>query len=203
MGQRVGLISVKLSLLSFFTQGRSLRWRYFASSSWPPCGLWAERPSVYQTVGFMPDDQVGPWGPNTLVWVWIEELDICECCIDFLGNFITCLEECKMCLEEMVLKITSDRVVVVGIHRHRCGLRHVHHRPGCSNLPRHLHGIQREPSDPQLRLGQGKLPWDAGHIRSAASGEIQLTHQRGKTSAGVNWLLTNMVSIEAGGRRAC
>lgn len=97
-----------------------------------------------------------------------------------LGKLITCLEESEMHLEETFLKMASDRVVIVRVHWHRRGLRHVHHRPDDSDLPRHLHGIQREPTDPQPRLGQPQLSWDARHVRGAAGGEIQLSHQRGK-----------------------
>lgn len=74
----------------------------------------------------------------------------------------------------------SFHVVAVRIHRHRRGLRHVHHRLGPSDLPRHLHGIQREPTDPQPHPGRPQLSRDAGHVRGAAGGEIQLSHQRGK-----------------------
>lgn len=46
MAQSIGLISVGMSLFSFFTQGRAVRWLSSASSSWTPCGLRAERPSA-------------------------------------------------------------------------------------------------------------------------------------------------------------
>lgn len=85
-----------------------------------------------------------------------------------------------MCLEGAFLKVMSFRVVTVRIHRHRRGLQHIHHRPGPSDLPRHLHGIQREPPDPQPHPGQPQLSRDAGHVRGSASGEIQLSHQRGR-----------------------
>lgn len=171
MSWSIGLISVGMSPFSFFTQGRAVRWLYSASSSWPSCGLRAERPSAYWTVGLTPDNQVRPkkqaWsglGSRARhLWMlyWL------------LGKLITCLEESEMCL-------ASDHVVIVRVHWHRRGLRHVHHRPDDSDLPRHLHGIQREPTDPQPRPGHPQLSWDAGHVRGAAGGEIQLSHQRRK-----------------------
>lgn len=74
----------------------------------------------------------------------------------------------------------SDRVVVFRIQRHRRGLWHIQPRSGHSDLSRHLHGIQREPTHPQPYPGQLRLPRDAGHFGSAAGTEIQLPHQRGK-----------------------
>lgn len=57
---------------------------------------------------------------------------------------------------------------------------HIYHRPGNSNLPGFLHGIQHKPTDPQPLPGPGGLSGNPGHLGDPAYGEVQLPHQRGK-----------------------
>lgn len=66
------------------------------------------------------------------------------------------------------------------IHRYLCGLWHIRHQLGHSDLPSNLHGIQCQSADPQPNLGQYGLQGDTGFIRGASGGEIQLPHPGGK-----------------------